>query len=684
MRIAFHAPLTALLLLWGLTESRAQGLADGKLRLEGLRTVTEEQVEKWVASQLEFIEATEVNMARADDVAYFLEIALRDRGYEDATVDWNLSRNAAGNQVIVLSVFEGREIALGDIVVLGNEAVEDDGVVELMTSATRKRLEIDNTDELPYVEADIEAGRERVLEFHRLLGFSDVEVDVQTELSGGTANIAVTIVEGRVYRVGELTLPEPPVPEVERGYDKIREDFEGKSYSLAVRENLASRVREIAVDAGYYYAVAAAKEVSTEISGDAGRVDLAVTADWGERVRVAAVSVEGNAKVKDKFFARHFEELVGEPYSPDTTNRQVEELLQTGAFETVRTDIVEQPDGSFVLDVEVEEGPSRTLGVYAGFATYEGGIGGFEFQNLNLLGSVRKINAAVEFSSRGARGEVEYTDPWFLWSDVALRTGLFAINRAEEGYEKFKTGGRYEFTRKFGRKEKNAVSFFGEASYTDVHKAEIDPLFLGDRKYLAHAAGVSLTHDRRDNPRAPRSGFIARTSVSAASSAIGSEVEFLKATGRLGYYLPVGEHTLRLAARGGTIAPMGDTDAIPIDLRFFNGGAQSVRSFQERSLGPRDPSSGHPVGGEFFTVFNIEYEIPIQAMDGLSIVPFADAGNVIVEAEDAALDDLRYAVGLGLRYRTPIGPLRLEYGFNPDQRPGEPQGTFHFGFGFAY
>ena len=119
-------------------------------------------------------------------------------------------------------------------------------------------------------------------------------------------------------------------------------------------------------------------------------------------------------------------------------------------------------------------------------------------------------------------------------------------------------------------------------------------------------------------------------------------------------------------------------------FRFFNGGAQSVRSFQERSMGFRDPSSGYAIGGEFYSVFNIEYDIPIGSLDGLSVVPFADAGNLLLDSGDAGLDDMRYAVGLGIRYRTPIGPLRVEYGYNPDWRPGEPQGTFHVGFGFAY
>ena len=623
-------------------------------------------------------------MARADDVSFFLENALRDRGYKEATVDWRIEDGPNGPETIVLTVSEGSSLQIGAITISGNTTVEDEGIKELLTSATTKRIDADSNDDLPYVAEDIKQGRNKIDEFYRLLGFGNVTVDVETQFEGGKANLAVIIDEGRQMKVGEISLPEAPVKEMAAGYEKILEDFSDQNFSAAIPANLQTRLRALAVDAGYYNATISATTGEPRPSEGGDVVDVNLAADWGERIRVGSITVSGNEKVTSEFFERHFDELVGQPYSPDKTNMEVEELLQTGAFETVRTDLVERDDGTVDLNIKVEEGYSRTLGVYAGFATYEGPIGGFEFRNLNLFGSVRKVDAEIELSRRGARGEIEYTDPWVFDTNYEFRGALFAVNRDEEGYEKFQTGGRYELTRRLGQQKKNALSFFGEASYTNVHEADIAPVFLGDTEYFTHSAGFSLSHDRRDSPTAPRKGWIAQTSVSVASSAIASETEFLKATGRIGVYVPVGEHTVRLGARAGAISPIGDQTAIPIDLRFFNGGAQSVRSFQERELGPFDPTSGHPIGGEFFTVFNAEYEIPIPAIDGLSVVPFADAGNLIIDTDNASLDDLRYAIGLGIRYRTPIGPLRLEYGHNPDQRPGEPSGTFHVGFGFAY
>ncbi len=674
---------TPLLFLAGALPVCALAELGTKVQIEGLQTIEVKTVEEWLAPQLKFIESSGVSMAKADDLAYFLETALLDRGYEGTQVDWRVDGEGE-NGVISLKVSEGQSKGVRQFLVSGNEALEDNAVIELLTETTRKRLDLKPLDPVPFVPSDVEAGRKKLIGFYALLGHVEAAIEVNAGESQSGTTVAVTIDEGAHFVFGELVLPEAPTTRLKEAFAKTRKDFTGKNYNPAAAANIQSRLRSAAVDAGYYEASVTVEPGEIAITDDRRVIEVVALFEWGDPVEVSAIRVNGNEKTDDEFFERHFEGLVENPYSPNDTNKAVEELLQTGAFETVRTDPVKQEDGSFVLDVEVEEGYSRTLGVFAGFTNYEGAVGGFEFRNLNLLGSVRTIDAEIEFSKRGLRGSLNYVDPWFLNTDNRFRAGLFAQNREEEGYEKWETGGSYELTKRFGRNQRNQVTFFGRASYTDVHESDIAPQFLGDTDYLAHFVGVSISHDQRDNPNLPRKGFIAQTSASVATSALGSEVEFFKATGKLGYYLPVGTHTLRLGARAGAIAPMGDTQAIPIDLRFFNGGPFTVRSFQERSLGAIDPGSGYHIGGEFYTAFNAEYEIPVNAFNGLSFVTFADAGNLIGDADDASLDNMRYAVGAGLRYLTPIGPIRLEYGYNPDQQPGEPQGTMHLGFGFSY
>lgn len=676
--------VTTLATLIGWTMGAIVSWGAGDLvRFEGLQSVPQAKAESWIASQVEYVESAGASSARADDLAFFLESAMRQHGYSRAFVDWRLDKSGPKPRIILL-VKEGTPQMLGTLSVEGNSVLRDEAIFELLVSATRKRMKDTTATTIPYVKEDIQKGQAQIVAFYHLMGYRNAKVKASTSGKRGPAHIHLIVDEGQESVVGEVILPAAPNQKLQVELDKIRSEFQNAVFSAAIAGNLASRIREAAVEAGFYKAKI---DVSEQVGGrikNRDIVDLNVACDWGDVVALSSVRVKGNKKVKTTFFERHFAPLLDRPYAPGKAIETVNDLLQTGVFETVRTDIISQDDGSYILDIDVEESHTRSLGIYGGFTNYEGPIGGFEFKNLNLFGMVRKIDSSIEFSKRGARGEANYTDPWFLDTPIQFGGGIFALNRKEDGYEKMKTGGRYEFSRRFGSKKQNTVALFGEASYTDVHDADISPLYLGKTNYLAHQLGVSISRDKRDDPRRPRKGYIMQASLAAASSAIGSEIEYWKATGRLGYYFPFGANTLRLGARSGIISPFGGTADIPIDLRYFNGGPFSVRSFQERGLGPRDPGSGYAIGGNFYTIFNVEYEIPIAAVPGLSVVPFADAGNLMFDESDISLDNLRYAVGLGLRYDTPIGPLRLEYGWNPDQRPGEPEGTLHLGFGLGY
>ncbi len=677
------ATVKLLLLLVGVGLLCPVARSSDLVKIEGLSSITLEQAEEWLESQVTYIESAGVSPARADDVAYFLENAMRDRGYDKAVVDWKVQGDEP-DQIILLTVNEGQTEVISAYDITGNIALEDAAVIELLTDSTRKRLGIKVADSVPYVKSDINSGRKKLDDFYTLLGFGDIETETETRPGPSGLTLNVIITEGLEHVVGSIEFPAAPDDQIAKVFADAYSDFNGKKFNPAIQANLKSRVLSNAVNAGYYEAVVKVVESSHRKSEGQEIVDLTVEVEWGPAISISGISVKGNEKVKHSFFDHQFKSLVGQPYSPGSTNKKVEELLETGAFETMRTVPVHQPDGSVHLDIEVKESYSRTLGVFGGFTNYDGPIGGFEFRNLNLFGAVRTINAEIEFSGRGGRGEIEYVDPWFLESDVSFTARAFTLNRSEEGYDKWETGGRYEFTKRFGHQNCNAITFFGNASYTDVYDAEIAPAFLGDTQYLAHFVGLSYTLDKRDKPQQPRKGFLAQGSASVATSAIGSEVDFFRATGRVAYYHPVGNHNFRMAARVGGITPIGDTISIPIDLRFYNGGPNSVRSFQERALGPLDPSSGHQVGGQFFTVFNAEYEVPIKYLTGLNFVVFGDAGNLLAGSGSPSLDNMRYAVGAGLRYMTPIGPLRFEYGYNPDQQPNEPQGTFHVAFGFAF
>lgn len=659
------------------------GLADepaNLVRINGLTSITEQKARGWIDAQLELVTKNGVSMARADDLAFFLESAMLDRGYDDAIVDWRL---VGGH--IELSVDEGGTWDIAEIRISGNQALSSEAIEELLLTATRDRLRLKVDATVPYVSSDVAKGKARVLELYLLLGYINAAIEIgETKKPGGT-QLAIVVKEGAKHLIGEITMPESLDLEMTKRFEAIKAAETGKPLSPSSLSRLQTQIREVAVNLGYYHAeVEILQQSNTQLDSGEKMVDLLVRSDWGDVVKIDRFEIEGNKKVATKFFDKQLADIVGKPYSPQETNQTIEALLRTGAFETIRTELVEAEDGTTTLKVYIEESKSRSLGVYGGFATYEGPLAGIEYQDRNLFGSARKIDANIEFSRRGLRGEIQYTDPWFLWSNYELRASLFAFNREEEGYQRFSTGGRYGLTRRFGLRGRDSFSLFGDAVYTEIVESDIPTKQLGDNNYFTHFIGLGLGIDRRDRKINTSRGWVFNTSIGIASDLIGSEIDYTKATMGFAFYQPVGIGTFRFRTRVGAIQPADGQGDLPIDLRFFNGGRNSVRSFAERELGGFDLDSGFPLGGEFYSVLNAEYVIPIQSVNGLSVIPFFDAGNLLADASDPGFYDMRYAYGVGLQYMTMIGPLRIDYGINPDPRRGEDSGALHIGFGSEF
>ena len=171
------------------------------------------------------------------------------------------------------------------------------------------------------------------------------------------------------------------------------------------------------------------------------------------------------------------------------------------------------------------------------------------------------------------------------------------------------------------------------------------------------------------------------TRTSSAATASGVSPAIIRTALRCSYYLPLGSWLLAVGARSSAFITSDNLSDIPIDERFFNGGSNTVRSFAERELGPLYEDE-YPLGGLSRTIFNAELVIPV--FSDLKAAVFFDAGNLLAEDSLFSTDDFRQAIGAGIRYNLPVGPLRLDYGYNPSPRPGEASGAFHFSFGFAF
>src|SRR2546429_145453 len=673
------------------------------IEFRGQQAFNEKELRVALKEEITTVEQFGLSPARADDLAFFLEVFYRKHGY--AKVDVHYVIESADR--LRLDITEGPRFTLRTILFEGNAKEPADKLFEYMVGPTRERysrLE----KRLPFVATDMEEGTHLVHRFYVAEGFLGAVVDpprYKFQQQSSEVDVVVPIHEGRQYFFGTVGFSGRTVYGAEALRGQVV-DLIQSPYTNARVEDIPRRLEAYFKARGYYDV----KVVATGSPDEAvnGRVPVQIVVSPGPVYHFDGVTVNGLTRLNPSFVTKRFTRLSGKTYSPDALDERFRTLMKTGLFNVLQIKPVPVDGHLLRLDISAQEAKSKEFGFWVGFDTYEGALAGVQVGDRELFGNGRPLTATIEVSQRSYRGEILYEDPFFFDTDFVFTARAFALTFDYDGYSKFELGGRCELSRKITKNDEAALIF--SVRHVKITDSEISPSFLlGPEDYQVDTIGLTNTLDLRESPYVNPRGFLIGNTLDLASSALGSDIEFIRGTMRVGYYLPFGpkpltpgvvedqppgtplqrffrQSSIAFGARAGIIHSLtnsgsDEATAIPIDERFFIGGATTVRSFGERDLGPHD-NHGHPVGGEFYTVFNVEYTFPI--LGELQGAVFTDAGNLLPTSEDVGLNDMRYAIGAGLRYKLPVGPIRLDYGVNPDPHEFEDFGAFHFSFGFAF
>jgi len=680
-------------------EKRAQHASTIEFR--GEQAFSEKELRSQLKEQITTIDDYGLTAARGDDLAFFLEVFYRKHGYTKVNVRYAIE---SGDR-LRLEINEGPLMTLSTVVFEGNAAEPTQKLFDFAVGPTRERYSKLQKN-LPFVAADIEEGADLVHRLYIAEGFLDAVVDPPRYTyhdETNQVNAIIAIHEGRQYFFGDVSFLGQTIYDAETLRGQML-DLLGQPYTDARVADIPRRLQTYYKTRGYY-------EVKVEATGAPeeavnGRVPVEIAVSPGPLYRFDGVTVSGLQRLRPSFVTKRLSKLAGQTYSPDVLDERFRILMRTGLFNLLQIKPVPVKGNLLRLDVSAEEAKSKEFGVSIGYGTFQGGIFGVQYRDRDLFGYGRPLTISAEISQRGYKGEILYEDPFLFDTDLSFKNRLFALTFDYDGYSKFEIGDRVELTRKFTKQYEAGLIF--AARHVEVTSTSINQRFLGDTSYLVNSLGFTQTLDLRESPLVSPRGFVVNTTLDLASKAFGSEIELARGTARLAYFLSFAPKTLTpgvtedqtvpplqhwfqqsllaFGARAGLVHSLNNSGpdeatTLPIDERFFNGGATTVRSYGERDLGPHDPK-GNPIGGEFFTVFNVEYTFPIYGE--LQGAVFYDAGNLLPTSEEPGVDDMHYAIGAGLRYKLPIGPIRLDYGVNPDRQPGEDIGAFHFSFGFAF
>jgi outer membrane protein assembly complex protein YaeT len=546
----------------------------------------------------------------------------------------------------------------------------------------------------PTVEADLR----RLKKFYFDRGFLDTTVTlakVVEDEQAATVQLEIHIVEGLATRVQDVrlagTLP-PELPGVAklltelplRAGERInKEDFDTS------KELLLKRLQ----DAGYARAqIVPRTEVDTQLHTATVLFELYP----GSRTTFGRFTVKGAQQVRERTIYRKLTVQPGEVYSAQKLTESTDAIYELGMFQAVtpRALNFEAAEEPLDIEVEVRERKPRTIQLGVGASSVEQFRLQVQWthrnlfdgaQRLTLLGKVSGIEQLAE-----ARLQLPYfltrhttlTQRFFVRNEQELDTGPLGIPEAQPAFDLFSVGAETRVEHKFSRYLTGATGLeLSRNDFSNVDEAALpDDQVAEDNLLLVQFAEVRW--NTSDSILNPTRGVLLRGRVDHSTTAIISDVNFVKFLLEARHYRRLwGKVILAMHLEVGSIQPYGETEEVPFNVRFFAGGPGSVRGFTLNRLGPLD-ANGDPIGGNSLIEGSLELRFPIAGAFGGAV--FVDFGNVFRDPFTYCLDEIRYAVGPGIRYNTPVGPLRIDFGVIVDRRAGEDFGRVEFSIGQAF
>lgn len=628
------------------------------------------EIDLLLGSRLEHVRNSPPSAALADDAAFLLRQMLRKEGHAAAEVDGRVSGGG-----ILLTVREGPRLTLGTVTVTGAPPELAARLVKLFSRPAAKDRPF-GLREPPFREGDVETGLSYMRQELNAAGFWDAEVAItrrETDTSIGAVNIDIDVDRGTLYKIAAAEMAEGETTGARIVHEQTS-TYVGRTANTQNLNAMRAAVEEAAKAGGY-----------PDSKIHMGRT---LAAPWftpvfaiqlGERVRLRHVAIDGLKITNPERVRSRVDELEGDWYDEAAMSKRVRGLLATGAFSTARIDRTDVGPNEIDLTLHLTEAKPREVSFGLGADSYQGPVGRVTYADRNLFGELLGLTTGFEVSGLGLLGDVRVSNPWIQGTDMSGFARAYTLVFTREGYIKYESG--LEGGLGWEPADHYKLDLTAALSGVRVDGDGLPSRALGETTYAHARLRLNQVLDHRDSPVLPKSGWHLTAPVEIGAALASTTVSYLSGGLQAGWYHKLHRHwDIGVGGELGLLMPFGDSQDLPIDLRLFNGGARSVRSFPERELGPS--LNGYPTGGE--AMWNTNFELIRRISEMIAVVGFVDVGALGREYDEAFSAEIEVAAGLGFRLDLPIGPVRFDYGYNLTRDRGEPTGAFHFAIGMAY
>ncbi len=626
-----------------------------------------------------YLENNEVSDELTSEIVSRIKTIYTDEGYMNAQVAAGIETEPDVTRVTFV-IFEGEQVILRKIDYSGI-TLNPDTLAKIVPLVEQK----------PFNSNLIQVSRESLERFYSALGYLNMQVtDVRKELDDKGINMTVSFLidEGTQTRIGGIKIT---------GNEDVREleileaiNIEKDSpFNLLDIGDSRYRVLSLYGQNGFINAVV---DMRSRFDGDRAFLDFHITENMP--IIIGKIILRGNEKTKAKIIMREFTFESGDHYDIEEVSSTKRRLYKLGLFNEVSMDMHGtgyRDDDGVVQDmvVTVKESNAGSIEFSLGYGDYEEFRGAFDLRYRNIGGYHRQAGFRAEMSSVEQRYILSFREPWlFNRPDVPLKIYLMKEDTRSVNIETREVLYKIDKLSFIAGVEKELlkglkVGLNYEYSFTDTKDVQPGVILSKEDTGTLGIGSISasLFYDTRDNPSEPSSGMLLGVALKYASRIFLSETDFLKSSFQSAWYSQLHKRVIfAFSLRGGVANSFEDIEEVPLIERYFLGGRTTERGYEHDSLGPKGAQDA-PTGGNVFLLTNGEFRFSLGK--GFGLVTFIDAGNVWRIIDNVDLD-LKYVAGAGIRYKTPVGPIRLDYGHKLDREPGESSGEFHFSIGHAF
>ena len=658
------------------------------VKFVGNRIYREKKLNTVIKSKLN--ELTDERSLKKD--AQAIEDLYKRAGYPWVNVSHRIDKDEEANQAtVIFTIEEGPRAVVRRLTFIGNTAFSDKRLVKVIKSRTSGFFRSG-----VYKKDVADDDMERITHFYKKDGFLDAECEYElVSQSRGRKKwieLVIRIEEGRKYIAGVVKILGNTVFSEEelKALLKLRP---GDTFTESALHEAVALIQEYYFDRGY---IMAKVRPDTLLNVQTDRVDITYNVVEGEICYVHRINIKGNSKTKDVVIRRELRIYPGDQYDGSKLKRSKERLYNLGFFEDITFDI----EDTSVRDrkdmvVDVKESKTGEFSFGGGFSSIDRLIGFVEVEQRNFdlfnfptfTGDGQDLKLRAEFGSVRKNYMLSWTEPWIFDHPLSFGFDLYASERNRSGstgyaYDEERRGGALRLGKEFNEYLRGDFRYKLETvDISDLSSSASQELLdeLGEK--TISSLFFQVTRDTRDNRFNPKKGLFISDSIELAGGFVGGDRDFIKFFNSNSHYSTLGPFVLELRLRNGAVTSYGDSGKVPIYERFFAGGTYTIRGYKERDVGPKD-QSGDAIGGGTMVVGNAELTfLMVQNIKGAL---FVDAGNVWCRPDSkpengTATGGFKMGSGVGVRIKTPIGPVKLDFGYpvNPSDHQ-EDKGRFHF------